>query len=54
MDDAYFDPNPAEPCTSCQEDPGTMEGLCSRCYWGAVDLELSCDWLPDDPAEVAP
>jgi len=24
--------------------------LCGPCYWGAVGLELSCDWLPEETA----
>lgn len=39
------------PCEACGERPGTYDGgLCDPCYWAAVDLELSCDWLPDEEA----
>lgn len=27
-----------------------QEGLCPTCYWAAIDLELSCDWLDDEAA----
>lgn len=46
--DAHHDPNPAEPCDACHQDPGVMEGLCPACYWANVDEELSCDWLTDE------
>lgn len=43
-------PSTAPPCEACGHAPGDMEGLCPSCYSAAVDLELSCDWLPDEEA----
>jgi hypothetical protein len=45
------DTAPQPPCDACGQRPANWDSeLCGPCYWGAVGLELSCDWLPEETA----